>query len=82
MTTSLLVAERFGKLHKNVLQAIERLECSEEFRRLNFQLASYDDALGKPRAFCRMAKDGFAFLVMGFTGVEAGVWKATFSLES
>jgi hypothetical protein len=36
-TTSLIVAEKFGKRHKHVLQAIERLECSEGFQRLNFQ---------------------------------------------
>jgi phage regulator Rha-like protein len=30
-TTSVLVAEKFGKEHKNVLRAIEDMECSPEF---------------------------------------------------
>ena len=36
-TTSRAIAEHFGKRHDNVLQSIDRLECSPEFRRLNFQ---------------------------------------------
>lgn len=38
MTTSLDVARVFGKQHKNVLQAIENLDCSDDFNELNFQL--------------------------------------------
>ncbi|WP_407844073.1 Rha family transcriptional regulator [Desulfovibrio falkowii] len=45
-TTSLIVAQAFGKDHKNVLQAIENLECSPEFHRLNFQLSSYTAQTG------------------------------------
>lgn len=37
VTTSILVAEVFGKEHKNVLRDIESLHCSDEFRRLNFE---------------------------------------------
>lgn len=36
-TTSLVIAQAFDKEHRNVLQSIENLECSEEFRLLNFQ---------------------------------------------
>lgn len=36
VTTSLLVAEVFGKNHKDVLRDIERLSCSEDFRVRNF----------------------------------------------
>lgn len=36
-TTSLIVAEAFGKLHKNVQRAIRDMECSDEFNRLNFE---------------------------------------------
>ncbi|KPB74319.1 putative antirepressor [Pseudomonas syringae pv. maculicola] len=39
MTTSVDVGLHFEKLHKNVLRAIEKLECSDEFRRLNFEPA-------------------------------------------
>ena len=35
-TTSLDVAEKFGKRHKHVLKAIRNLECPEEFKWRNF----------------------------------------------
>lgn len=50
-TTSLAVADVFGKLHKNVLQAIREMECSEEFRRENFKESFYLDAKGGERNF-------------------------------
>ena len=46
-TTSIDVAEKFGKRHKNVLQAILALECSDEFNRLNFQPVKYVDEKGE-----------------------------------
>jgi Rha family phage regulatory protein len=72
VTTSLAVAEYFGKLHKNILRSIELLDCSEEFSRLNFELTSYLDQQGKSRPMYYLTKNGFVFLVMGFTGEEAG----------
>jgi Rha family phage regulatory protein len=72
VTTSLAVAEYFDKLHKNVLRSIELLDCSAEFSRLNFELTSYLDQQGKSRPMYYMTKNGFVFLVMGFTGEEAG----------
>jgi len=36
MTTSLKVAEVFGKEHKHVMRDIRELDCSEESRRSNF----------------------------------------------
>lgn len=77
-TTSLIVAEVFEKKHRNVLKAIENLECSPEFSQLNFELAEYKDAQGKMRPAYRITRDGFAFLVMGFTGKAAAVWKEKF----
>lgn len=78
MTTSLMVADRFGKLHKNVTQAIRRLECSDEFNRLNFQPVEYTDDKGECRPMYNITRDGFMFLGMGFTGKEAAQWKETF----
>ncbi len=81
-TTSLEVAERFSKQHKNVLQSIESLECSEEFCRLNFQPTSRK--VPGPNGGYRLepmyavTKDGFMFLAMGFTGKEAAAWKERF----
>lgn len=37
MTTSMKVAEVFGKEHKNVLRDIDKVVCSDEFRALNFE---------------------------------------------
>lgn len=77
-TTSLRIAQTFEKRHKNVLQAIDRLECSESFRRLNFQPTPYIDVQGKPQTMYEMTKDGFAFLVMGFSGQRAAQWKEAY----
>jgi Rha family phage regulatory protein len=70
-TTSLLVAEKFGKLHKDVLKKIQTLECSAEFNQRNFAPVEYADAKGEKRPAYEMTKDGFMFLVMGFTGKAA-----------
>lgn len=70
-TTSLKVAELFGKQHKNVLQKLESLECSSNFTELNFQLSEYLDSTGRKLPMYEMTKDGFIFLVMGFTGAAA-----------
>lgn len=87
MTTSLLVAERFGKRHDNVLRDIERFLASPEpetqaFCLLNFEEASHE--VSQPNGgtakypMYEMTKDGFIFLVMGFTGREAELWKIRF----
>lgn len=80
MTTSYAVAEAFGKLHKNVIRDIERLACSDKFAKLNFELCFENSKLqnGKPLKFYRMTKDGWMFLVMGYTGKVAGQIKEAF----
>lgn len=75
MTTSLDVARVFGKQHKNVLQAIENLDCSEEFSELNFQPTKYKDEQSKKRPMYQITRDGFTFLVMGFRGKKASDFK-------
>ena len=79
-TTSLLVAEKFGKLHKDVLRKIENLECSKDFTERNFTLCHKINELqnGKPQPFYEMTKDGFMFLVMGFTGKAAAEIKEAY----
>lgn len=69
------VAETFGKQHKNVIQNIENLECSREFSQLNFQPANYVDRQGKMRTEYNLTRDGFVYLVMGFTGAKAARFK-------
>ena len=74
-TTSLIVADKFGKRHDTVLRAIENLDCSPEFNRRNFAVVEYTDAKGEKRPAVEMTRDGFTFLAMGFTGKEAARWK-------
>lgn len=76
--SSLLVAQKFGKRHTNVLRAIRNLECSAEFNRLNFELVEYIDDKGERQPSFELSKDGFAFLAMGFTGKAAAEWKEAF----
>ena len=75
VTTSNKIANVFGKQHKNVLRAIEKLDCSTEFSQLNFAPAEYFDEQGKPRPCFNITRDGAAFLIMGFTGEKAGKFK-------
>lgn len=74
-TTSRDIAEVFGRLHKDVLERIRKLDCSKEFSERNFPLAEYIDAQGKSRTEYRVTRDGFSFLCMGFTGAKAAQWK-------
>jgi Rha family phage regulatory protein len=78
LTTSLLVAEKFGKNHSHVLRDIENLSCSKEFRASNFGLSSYTSQQNKELPMYIMTKDGFTFLVMGYTGETAGKFKEDF----
>ena len=81
-TTSIKVAEAFGKLHKDVIRKIESLECSKDFHERNFAPMQIDVEIGngavrKSPAY-EMTKDGFMFLVMGFTGKAAASIKEAY----
>lgn len=70
------VAANFGKRHDNVVRAIQNIECSDEFSLLNFEETPYvDPQNGQTYQMYEMTRDGFAFLVMGFTGKGAAAWK-------
>lgn len=81
-TTSLKIAEHFGKRHDTVLRSIKNLDCSDDFRRRNFAEASYE--VEQPKggvakySLCEMTRDGFTFLTMGFTGKQAAQWKEAY----
>ena len=78
VTTSLIVAEFFGKEHYRVLRAIDQLECSKEFRAANFGVSSYTKKNGnvtKEYPMYYLTRDGFTFLAMGFTGKVAAKFK-------
>ena len=74
-TDSRRVAKHFGKRHDNVLRAVDQMDCSAEYRRLNFEetMVEVSGPKGATRSerMVRMTKDGFMFLVMGFRGSQA-----------
>lgn len=81
-TTSLKVAEAFGKQHKAVLRAIENLECTQEFRQRNFAPAQYEvktptGGTASYKMFI-ITRKGFTFLACKFTGKEAAQWTEKF----
>ena len=81
VTTSLRVAEVFGKEHYNVMKAIKSLDCSEEFRAVNFnasKIAYQNGNIKKQLPMYYITRDGFMFLVMGFTGKTAAKWKEAY----
>jgi Rha family phage regulatory protein len=75
ITTSYAVSEAFGKRHSDVLRDIRNLHLSEEFRKQHFALCLETKQLevGSTRTqYYQMTKDGWAFLVLGYTGEKAG----------
>lgn len=79
VTTSMNVAEVFGKQHAHVLRDIKELDCSEEFRKSNFgetfvETQMPKGGIRKDRYFT-MTRDGFTFLVMGYRGKKAAKFK-------
>lgn len=80
-TTSLAVAKKFGKRHADVLRAVKNIDCSTEFSLRNFASSDFIDERGKVRQMATMTKDGFTFLVMGFTGKTAAKFKEDFINE-
>ena len=77
-TTSLHVAEHFGKRHDDVIKRIRALDCSPDFTVRNFAECSRKGANNKSEPYFRMTRDGFTFLCMGFTGKRAAQWKEAY----
>lgn len=83
LTSSLLVAEKFGKRHGDVIRSIEKLLKTEDEAlnakmRLAFVSTSYIDSTGKSNQMYVMNRKGFSILVMGYTGVKALRFKDVF----
>ena len=74
-TSSKIVSDVFGKVHRNVMRDIDNLECSENFKALNFEQSSYTSSQRKVYKCFNITRDGFVFLCMGFTGKKAAEWK-------
>lgn len=70
VTTSLKVAESFGKQHKHVIESIKNLAAENSATKLFFKKGTYENR-GKQYPMYYMNRDGFTLLVMGFTGKRA-----------
>ncbi|WP_334427181.1 MULTISPECIES: Rha family transcriptional regulator [unclassified Levilactobacillus] len=78
VTSSLQIAETFGKQHKHVIEAIQgKINSAENSAQYNsmFAKGTYKDRSGKSNPMYYMNRDGFAFIVMGFTGRKADKFK-------
>ena len=81
VTSSRKVAEYFGKNHKDVLRTIQNLDCSPEFTERNFAPSEFTDSTGRKLLEYLLTKNGFIFLVMGFTGAKAAKLKEAYIAE-
>lgn len=77
ITDSLLVAEKFGKEHRHVLDSIRNLVAENSAAKLFFIESQYENR-GKLYPMYIMSRDGFSLLVMGFTGSKALAFKIEF----
>lgn len=74
-TTSLKVAEIYGKDHKNVMAKIRSfIDLIPEINGLNFKLVDYEDNKGEKRPMYIIDRQGFSMLVNKFTGDEATIF--------
>ena len=73
-TPILLVAEKFGKEHSDVLKAIDALACKMTENQCKGYFADSSIEIQQPNGGIRhsrvvvMNRDGFTLLIMGFTG--------------
>lgn len=74
VVSSLQIAEDFNKQHKHVLDTIKNLVAENSAAKFWFYETTYESR-GKQYPMYLMNKDGFTFLVMGFTGKLANEWK-------
>ena len=66
-TDSLIIAEEFGREHKNVLRAIDQLIDDGTIGRLNFEPSSYLNEQNKAQRLIRLDERGF-LIAMPFIG--------------
>lgn len=75
VTSSLQVAQTFGKRHRDVLKAITNLQKDVRNFAHMFNETNIPDSYGRDRKAFYMNRDGFTLLAMGFTGSEALAFK-------
>ncbi|EBU3703919.1 Rha family transcriptional regulator [Salmonella enterica] len=84
VTTSIAIANFFGKQHKHVLEKIRNLDCSPVFMTANFSAVAMETQAGfdsREIEAYEITKNGFIFLVMGFTGKKAASFKEAYIAE-
>ncbi|WP_380692084.1 Rha family transcriptional regulator [Serratia marcescens] len=81
VTTTRSVSDFFGKRHADVIRRVETIDCSPEFAERNFALSDYQDPTGRTLPMYQITKNGFVFLVMGFTGKKAAQFKEAYIAE-
>lgn len=81
-TSSVSIAEYFGKRHKDVLEKIDQLNykiknlaAEKTATKLEFKEQTYIDERGKTNRCYFMNRDAFTLLVMGFSGEKSLKWK-------
>lgn len=78
VTSSRTVAEVFGKVHKNVLRAIdEKIQSAQNCAHWFFE-HEYIDSRGRKQNEMLMDERGCALIIMGFTGKEACIWQTKY----
>lgn len=78
LVSSRVVADRFAKRHYDVMLAIEnklKTLTTENFVVEDYFIKSQYEHNGNIYDEYLLTRDGFSFVVMGFTGREADVWK-------
>jgi len=80
ITTSLKVADYFGKRHADVLRGIENIvnEIPTDFTQRNFALSDYTDPTGRCLPMYLLTRDGFVLVAMGYTGAKAMQFKVAY----
>ena len=80
VTTSRVLADKFGKRHDNVLQKIGGLKkrSPDVFTRLKIKGSTYIDDSGKRNKEYLLNRDAFLWFAMSFTGKRADKFRADF----
>ena len=84
VTTSLKIAELFGKNHKEVLRDIRDKvvpNVTDDFGQRNFAPSSYVNEQNKHQPMYYITRDGFAMVAMGYTGAKAMKFKEAYINE-
>ena len=76
-TTSKVICDVFGKVHRNLLRDIDMLRCSDEFKLNNFEESYYVSPQNKKIRCYNLTIDAVLFLCTGFTGDRAAKKKET-----